>query len=123
MLRILKVNRHPIYNRKMSILKLDLNKKENVNDSLSILLTRFSHKPSPELGQAETATAHLSLFQDNKYYEIILSEHGIAGTPKNEDGLSNIERYDSIIWKGYFIQLKNINYDKSIEVVISKKDN
>jgi hypothetical protein len=88
-----------------------------------LLLTRFSHKPSPEIGQAERATAHLTLFQDNNYYEIMLSVHGIAGVPKNEDGLSDIERYDSIIWKEYFIQLKKISYDKSIEVAISKKDN
>ncbi len=105
----------------MNVLKLDINKKENLNNSLSLLLTRFSHKPSPEIGQAEKATAHLSLFQDNNYYEIMLSEHEIAGTPKNEDGISNIERYDSLIWKEYFIQLKNISYDKSIEIAISKK--
>ncbi|OEK08732.1 hypothetical protein A8C32_00175 [Flavivirga aquatica] len=107
----------------MKVLKLDLNKKEYVNDSLSLLLTRFSHKPSPEIGQAERGTAHLSLFQDNNYYEIMLSEHGISGIPRTKDGLSEMERYDSIIWKEYIIQLKKISYDKSIEVTLSKKDN
>ncbi|AUC77131.1 hypothetical protein [Olleya sp. Bg11-27] len=111
-----------IIKEKMSVLKIYLNKKKHINDSLSILLTSFSHKPSPVIGEAERATAHLSLLKNNNYHDIMLSEHGIAGVQKNVDGLLDTERYDSINWNEYYIELKKTTYDQSIEITISKKD-
>ncbi len=102
------------------IVELKINEKLHFEDSLSISLTEFSHK-RPYIGGPTKATAYLSLFKGDIHEEIMLSIHGIEGESKSSDGLSDSERYDSLVWMEYEFQLKNFDYDKSVKIIISKK--
>ena len=101
--------------------KLNINEKVYFDDSLSIILTSFSHK-RPYTGGATKATAYLSLSKDKESGDIMLSVHGIDGKSKSDDGLSDSDRYDSLIWKEYKFQLKSFDYDNSIEIIVSKRE-
>ncbi|MGL1887695.1 MAG: hypothetical protein OCD76_14355 [Reichenbachiella sp.] len=111
-----------LMNDKMNLIQLELNVKTEINDSLSIVLTRFSHKNPIEDGQRSIGSAHLILFQGDKEYEVMISMFGVRGKPISEDGLSDNERYQSIIWNEYTVQLKNFSYDQSIGVFITKTE-
>ncbi|QCE43050.1 hypothetical protein [Psychroserpens sp. NJDZ02] len=94
------------------ITNLVLNTKTEIDNSISIELTRFSHKIA--ISQASLASCHLIIFQEEKKYELMLSMYQSA------DGIE--KEYESINWNEYTIQLKHINYNESIDVVIIKND-
>lgn len=95
-----------------NITNLVLNTKTEIDNSFSIKLTRFSHKHA--IDNASLASCHLIIFQEEKKYELMLSLY------ESVDGIE-ID-YDAINWHEYTIQLKHINYNESIDVVIIKKD-
>jgi len=99
-----------------NLTNLVLNTKTEIDDSLSILLTRFSHKNAISIKQASVESGHLTLFQDGKEYELIISMY------ESGDKISYTKKYDTINWKGYTIKLKHIKYDESIDVIIIKND-
>ncbi len=102
------------------IIELKLNEKVYFEDSLSIILTHFSHK-LPYVGGPTKSTAYLTVSKDTLSEEISLSVHGIQGKSACEDGLSDHERYECLVWQEYEFQLKNLVYDKSIEILFLKK--
>lgn len=102
------------------IIQLKMNDKVQFDDSLTIILKSFSHK-HPYIGGPTKATAYLSISKGTISDEILLSIHGVSGKSETQDGLSDAERYDSLLWNGYEIQLKGFNYDTSIDVIILKK--
>jgi hypothetical protein len=102
------------------LFELKINEKVHFEDSLTILLTSFSHK-RPYIGGPTKATAYLSLSKGDVSEEITLSVHGVEGKSESEDGLSDLERYDSMSWMEYKFQLKSLHYDESIKIIISKK--
>ena len=91
--------------------KLNINEEIQFDDSLSILLTSFSHK-HPYSGGPTKATAYITLSKNKISEEETLSIHGVSGKSEKE--------YDTIHWNKYKIQLKAFNYDESIEVVVTK---
>ncbi|MFH1125878.1 MAG: hypothetical protein V1703_02025 [Candidatus Altiarchaeota archaeon] len=101
-------------------IELKIGEKAYLEDSISILLTSFSHK-RPYTGGPTKATAYISLTKDNTSEEIMLSVHGIQGKSESEDGLPDSERYDSKSWNGCEFRLTSFNYDKSIEIIVTKK--
>lgn len=102
------------------LVELMINEKVYFEDSLTIILTSFSHK-RPYTGGPTKATAYLSLSKGDVSKEITLSVHGVEGKSKPEDGLSDRERYDSLGWMEYEFQLKSFHYDESIKICVSKK--
>jgi hypothetical protein len=100
------------------LIELQINKKVQIDSSLSIVLLSFSHK-RPYPGGSTKATAYLIISDGELTEEIMLSVHGVQGKSEVEDGLSYSSRYDSVIWKSYIIQLKSFNYDKSVKLIVS----
>lgn len=95
---------------------LVLHKKTKIDNSLSILLTRFSHKNATSDKQVSVETGHLIFFQGEKEYKLMISMYESANS------VSPKKKYESINWNEYTIKLKHINYNESIDVVIIKKD-
>lgn len=89
-------------------------------DSLTLSLTSFSHK-RPYTGGPTKATAYLSLTRHELARDLTLSVQGIDGQSQQEDGLTEDERYDRVTWDEYEFQLIDFDYDKSIEIIVSKK--
>lgn len=106
-------------NKYREIVALKMNEKVIFEDSISIILTNFSHK-SPYTGGPTKATAYLSISKDTLVEDITISVHGVAGKDEGNDGLSETNRYDTIQWREYTIQLKKFDYDKSIEIIVLK---
>lgn len=104
-------------NKYREIVALKMNEKLIFEDSLSIILTNFSHK-SPYTGGPTKATAYLSISKDTLVEDISISVHGVDGKDEGNDGLSETDRYDTIQWQEYTIQLKKFDYDKSIEIIV-----
>jgi hypothetical protein len=94
------------------IFKLNIKEEVCFEDGLSILLCSFSHKRS-RVGGPTKATAYINLTKDDVVEQILLSVHGTEDKPK-------IERYNSLLWKEYEIQLKSFSYDKNIELIVTK---
>jgi len=103
------------------IIELKINKILHFEDSLTISIIWFSHK-KPYLGGPTKAMARLSISKGDTIKEVELSVHGIQGKSESEDGLSDFERYDSLVWMEYEFQLKKLEYDKAIHLVVSKKN-
>ena len=97
-----------------NITKLVINIKTEIDSSLSILLTSFSHKNATSNKQASVESSHLILFKDGKEHELILS------TYESEDKVTFKKEYSSINWQGYTINLKHIKYDEFIDIQITK---
>ena len=95
------------------VVKLNIKEKETFEDSLQIELIAFSHK-RPRTGGPTKATAYLNVTKNNVPEQILLSVHGIDDKPE-------IERLDSLTWKEYEFQLKSFNYDRNIEVIVTKR--
>lgn len=93
--------------------KLNINEEVSFDDGLSILLITFSHKRSG-VGGPTKATAYINLTQDNEVERIILSVHGMG-----DDAAA--EHFDSLLWNEYEFQLKSFNYDKDIELIVTKR--
>ncbi|GGG44344.1 hypothetical protein [Bizionia arctica] len=98
------------------ITNLVLNTKTEIDNSLSIELTGFSHKNAINDAQAYVVSGHLTFFQGEKEYELMISMY------ENTDRISNEKEYDTIHWKQYTIELMHLSYDESIDVVITKND-
>ncbi|PCI00359.1 MAG: hypothetical protein COB81_09005 [Flavobacteriaceae bacterium] len=98
------------------ITNLVLNTKIEIDNSLSIELTRFSHKKATSDKQASVASAHLIFFQGEREYELMISIYESA------DSISYEKEYESIHWNEYTVKLKHISYNESIDVVITKND-
>lgn len=94
------------------ILKID--KKAYFDDGLAMTLTSFSHK-RPYTGGPTKATAYITVSKGEITDNKTLSAHGTEA-----DGKPNLERYDSLIWKEYELQLRSFQYDKSIELIVTK---
>ncbi|NMH87088.1 hypothetical protein [Flavivirga algicola] len=112
---------HKINYKYGEVIKLNINEVTLVNDTFSIELTYFTHK-RPYIGGATKVMTSLTISKDNEYEEIFLSEHGVEGKSKSEDGLSKAERFSSVLWKGYKFQLEKIDYNEYIEIKIFKKE-
>jgi len=95
---------------------LVLNTKTEIDNSLSIVLTRFSHKNAISDKQASVTSGHLFIFQEGKKYELTISMYQSA------DRISYKKEYESINWNEYTVKLKHISYNESIDVIITKKD-
>lgn len=95
-------------------MSVQINMKEEVHfeDSLTVLLTSFSHK-RPFVGGPTKATAYLTVVKDALSENIMLSIHGT-------EGKSDIEHLDTLVWKEYTFELKKFNYDTSVDIIISK---
>ncbi len=93
---------------------LEIDKKAYFDDGLAVVLTSFSHK-RPYTGGPTKATAYITLSKDQIIEEIKLSVHGT-------EGKTNDEKYDTLRWKEYQFQLKGIQYDKSIELVVNQTE-
>lgn len=98
------------------ITNLVLNTKTKIDNSLSIVLTRFSHKNAISDKQASVASGHLIFFQGKKEYELMISMY------ESSDKISYQKEYESINWNEYTIKLKHISYDEFIDVIITKND-
>lgn len=70
------------------IIELKISEEVKFEDSLSIILTSFSHK-RPFIGGSTKATAYIKITALSISKEITLSVHGIQGKSKFEDGLSD----------------------------------
>ena len=90
-------------------IKLNINEEIQFEDNLSILLTSFSHK-RPFVGGSTKATAHITLTTNKICEENSLSIHGTEGKSYTE--------YDSLLWNEYEFQLKEFNYNESIEIIV-----
>jgi hypothetical protein len=97
-----------------AVIELKRNQPIQFEDGLKIVLTHFSHKLLlPEGGpQDQQATAYLSLSKGDISEEISLRAFGIGDT-----------RYESLVWKKYEFQLKSLNYDDSIKIIVNKRHN
>jgi hypothetical protein len=73
------------------------------------------------VGGPTKATAYLTISSGKLSEEITLSIHGIEGKSKSEDNLTDAERYDSLSWKEYELQLKSFSYDQSIEIIVTRR--
>ncbi len=92
--------------------QIKMNEEVHFEDSLTVLLTSFSHK-RPYVGGPTKATAYFTVSKGNITERLGLS---IGGT----EGKSGIESYETIIWNEYTFELKQFNYDTAIEVIVSK---
>ncbi len=120
---------HPIYSQVKSstminatyekLFELKINEEVHFEDSLSILLTAFSHKRAHVDGPTK-ATAYLTISKNNMSENVMLSVHRTQSKSKNGDKL-NLEHYDLLYWKEYFIEMKDFHYDQSIEIIVNKK--
>jgi hypothetical protein len=99
-----------------NITNLTLNTKTEIDNSLSIVLTGFSHKDAISDKEASVASGHFILFQGKKEYEFTISMFESA------DSISYKKEYESISWNEYTIKLKHINYNESIDVLITKNN-
>ncbi len=97
-------------------INLVLNTKKKIDDALYITLTRFSHKNPIDNKQASVSTAHLTLLQENKEDDLIISMYHI------ENKQLNNKQYESVNWNNYTILLKKLSYDESIDIVITKTE-
>lgn len=108
---------HAQKNAMNDTISLILNKKTTIDNSLSIVLTRFSHKNAISDKEASISSSHLIFFQGKKEYKLVISMYESA------DRISYEKEYESINWKEYTIKLKSLNYDQSIDVIITKTEN
>lgn len=92
--------------------QIKMNEEVHFEDSLTVLLTSFSHK-RPYVGGPTKATAYLTVFNGALSESIMLSFHGT-------EGKSDIESFDTLIWKEYTFELKKFDYDTAVEVIVSK---
>ncbi|MDW5290797.1 hypothetical protein [Formosa sp. PL04] len=99
-----------------NITNLELNTKTEIDNSLSIELTGFSHKNAISEKQAYVISGHLIFFQGEKEYELMISMY------ESTDKIYDEKEYESINWKRYTIKLIHISYNESIDVVITKND-
>ena len=93
------------------IFEIKMNTTVKFGDSLVVVLDGFSHKETN--GEVSKAMSHLKLTKGNVSEEIILSEYGSISNP-------GAYSYDTQLWNGYSFALKKLNYNASIEVIISK---
>lgn len=93
------------------IVEIKMNKRVQFGDSLIVVLEGFSHKETN--GKGSKGMSHLKVSKGKLSEEIILSEYGSSSNPGKYS-------YDTQIWNGYSFELKKLNYNSSIEVIISK---
>lgn len=100
---------------------LNINEITPIND-IFLEVIFFRHK-RPFVGGGTHATADLIVSDGVTSKRISLSVRGVQGKSELEDGLSKKERFSSVTWKEYTIELvKKFNYGKSIEVVVLKDE-
>lgn len=100
------------------IVEIKMNEALQFEDTLTVSLTAFSHK-KPITGGPTKATAYLSLSHGDVREQITLSVHGVEGKPASDTGA---QHYDAADWNNYQFQLKSFNYDKSIKIIVFKKN-
>lgn len=94
--------------------ELKLNDTVHLTDSLSVMLTSFSHKHTMTGGPTK-ATAYLTVSMKGESDTIQLSVHGVQYQS------DQLDKYDSLKWKGYEFNLTKFHYDRSIELMIIKE--
>ena len=106
------------------VVTLRLGRRVRISRSLTLVLTSFTHK-RPFVGGPTKATATLEVTTRSpgtravvEYVE--LSEHGIEGKSREEDGLSLEERYDTVEWRGWTFRLTDFTYDDRIVVELRR---
>lgn len=97
-----------------TIIPIKLNEQVKIDESLSVKLIDFSHK-RPMIGGPTKATAYIVLLSNGETVERSLSKHGIQDQPE-------IVEYDSIDWEKYVIELNNLKYNHSIEIIITSNN-
>lgn len=93
------------------LIKLPIHTTIQIDDSLKITVTYFTHK-RPYVGGATQASAYMTMSLGDESEQIHLSVRGREGF--------NEQRYDSLDWQNYHIQLKGFVYDEFIEILITK---
>lgn len=93
------------------IVEIKMNTSVQFGDSLIVLLDGFSHKETN--GKGSKGMSHLKVTKGKVSEEMILSEYGSSSNP-------GMYSYDTQFWNGYSFELKKLNYNASIEVIISE---
>lgn len=101
--------------------EIKLNQTVRFDNGLSLTLKSFSHK-RPYVGGPTKATAYLYAAKGFDSGEIELSVYGVEGKTDAEDGLTDEERYDALVWKSLLIRLRGFQYDRSVEVEVSPSE-
>ncbi len=101
------------------IIQVNINEVTSIDDSLSVELTFFTHK-RPHIGGTTMVTAYLTISKGADSEEIRLSQFGKEGKSRSEDGLTEEERFTSVLWKEYKFQLVKISYSHFIEIIVYK---
>ncbi len=94
-------------------INLTLNESQQFPDGLLIELVSFSHKKA-RVGGPTKATAYLTVSLDTLTEKILLSVHGADGTKKRLE-------YSRATWNKYTFHLKELDYEKAIELIVEKK--
>lgn len=100
------------------LITLALGREYLVKEDFSLKLVSFSHK-RPMLGGPTKATAYIVVVRGDKSEQIELSQHGTEG--KQTDALLE-QGYDQIEWQQYLFTLKSMDYDRSVELLIHKRE-
>lgn len=106
------------------VVPLKINERVVFEDSLSILFSGTSYNRRLE-GQSSKIIIKLSISKNNEALDTIeLFSRGIQGELKDKDGISDVDRYSSLGWNEYSIQLKHFNYNPyiGIKIRLLKKD-
>lgn len=77
-----------------------------------------SHKRKKD-GEPIQSRIHLLIEADSFFEFTELSVHGIQGKTKEEDGLTEEERYDSYDCNGYIIQLRDFIISDKLIIKLS----
>lgn len=94
-----------------TIVEIKMNTSLQFGDSLVVSLDGFSHKETN--GKGSKGMSHLQVTKGDVSEEIILSEYGSSSNP-------GMYSYDTQLWNGYSFELKKLNYNASIEVIVSE---
>jgi len=95
-----------------NMITLQLHKKADFNNTLSLELKSFSHK-RPKTGGPTKATANIAVSKDGKSETVELSVHGTEGEKDDKT-------YDEIEWGNYSIKLLDLQYNTSVSLKISE---
>ncbi|MFC5044559.1 hypothetical protein ACFSTE_15420 [Aquimarina hainanensis] len=100
------------------VTSLDLLEKAIFPDCFSIKFMGVSHKRKKD-GEPIQSRIHLLIEADSFFEFTELSVHGIQGKTKEEDGLTEEERYDSYDCNGYIIQLRDFIISDKLIIKLS----
>jgi hypothetical protein len=100
--------------------QLIIHEKVILDDGLSLTLNYFIKK-IPTQGEATKISVHVTLTKDTASKQVTFCAYGLEDNPPLDDEMSENDRRDIVRWKEYKLQLRNIVYNKSVELKIFKK--